>query len=329
MEQLRQRNSTKIIIVLLLYSMSSYTLAANHIDSTIVGQQEYEAVLEKIKKLEDELKDTRKEFTITRESVKEHVKDKYEDWFASHSWLLFFGASMVGFFGAFTSLKNRFNKKADEIFKVMSEKADKKVKSLIEVIVENRDKAVAKFAESKKEAILKHVEKCERINRLKTTKRIIVLNQQGTGASSEFKKIITSFSKRKFQNLEELAYANKINYNDYDAVIIENADQEGVWNITKKDNSKGNQDIRAFNEKVKENINHMIAIANNACSKGTVLIYYGHGRFPKINSAYQHLMNFANSPAQLLGNLINLLEYQDTLQSISEEELKNVELNTI
>jgi len=174
---------------------------------------------------------------------------------------------------------------------------------------ENFEQLAQQYSERIKDVIIRE----DYTYKIRTEKKILILNQKGTGMTPEFNMIIRLFKNTKPADITSLAEALKIDYSKYDLVIIENYDEKGRWEFSAKDDDT--EEIKTAHKKVN---NQLIKLANFIAPQAA-LLYFGPqeaGKFPadKTHKSKQHLISFSNTPATLYGNIIDLLTYKDIIE---------------
>ena len=180
-----------------------------------------------------------------------------------------------------------------------------------------------KIAEKNVETIKLMINNEEWSTKLRNEKKVLVLNQKGTGMTPEFKRVINSFKNNKFENIISLEDSLNIDFTGYDLVVIENSDNAGYWKLLHElQNSDTNEELKKrFNEETEEieKTKRVFVKIGNLICPDTAIIYYGKqgkGFFPseKIEESKQHMISFANTPSTLFGNMLDLLRYKDIIE---------------
>lgn len=164
-----------------------------------------------------------------------------------------------------------------------------------------------KIAKKNLSTIKKVIESEDWSSKIRTEKKILILNKAGTGINHEFLKVIATFDNHNLAHVIDLQQALNLDFSKYDLVILENYDEKGFW----KFNSNGTDEEKDAYKK-------FIALANKICPN-SALIYFGRqetGRFPsdKAEESLRHLISFSNTPSTLYSNIIDLLRYKDIIE---------------
>lgn len=151
--------------------------------------------------------------------------------------------------------------------------------------------------------------------RLREKSQVVVLNQEKTKMGKDFTTVMRSFGKYKkldvnflidTQNFDADNFSleiSKLLNNEFGLIVLE--DSDGGWSPF-----QGSENKKEINDL-------MVRLAKSLCpSYG--LFYLGKGRFPidEIKDRkIENMISYANAPAQLYGNMMNMLKYQDILKN--------------
>ncbi len=248
---------------------------------------EIESLQKKVKEGNEQLNQAEKLYAIAEE-VYEKTKDSI-----SMSDRLIYGA-LYGTLGMLISILGLFG---FSFYKVR--------KTSKEALVEAQAVAEQKVAEItlKNEAIIHDmISKHGKEKLLLETSNILIINKENTNTDIWFSMILKRFNNLPtIKNIPDIETFNTDNVLDFDAVILDNIDYEGPnenWNFTLDHSLKSK----------------LVDIANRTCENGSAFLYFGDtkkdGRFAESLPRYNHLINFANKPATLFANLIDLLDFR-------------------
>ncbi len=297
-------------LTLILFFLSFVVFSQN--DS--INITNLEKRIERLEKNMDTVKqDENSLYQLKRDVINARTEQEkiYEDWITKWSETVFIISGLIGGLLAFFILKETTKK---QILKKLSEITGRS----LEDIKQNYDQYV------------KH-------NALKKDAKILVLNEKGTDFPQGFVKVVKLFGIDTNKNkdlIEVVGLADALNHKKMkkmkkaDVVIIENQDNRikgkagrSHWKLGNLKDIKSIEEIanKAEKENIQEykNINNLIKLAEAICDK-TAIIYYGQqgkGFFPSefVSPEKQHLITFANAPAQLYGNLLNMLKFKNEI----------------
>lgn len=150
---------------------------------------------------------------------------------------------------------------------------------------------------------------------LKQNSEILILNKKGSSFSLGFKNVMRLYDMDIEKNtinitdLEDIISSSRIRRRIENAAVLIVENQSSNWPIFKKDKEKKDKEIE-------RNLKNLVEIANLTC-KTTGLMYYGLGNFPstKVDKNVRHLITYANVPAALYGNLLDLLKFKMELNN--------------
>lgn len=195
-----------------------------------------------------------------------------------------FFITMLGLYGFSFNQMRKDSKKAALKAQAFAEK------KIADITMKNEDIIHDMISKHGKEKLL-----------LETTK-ILIINKKDTITDVWFKKSLERFNNSPtLKNIPDIKNFDSKILSDFDAVILDNinyGDPNKNWNF-KEDN-----DSRL----------KLIEIARTTCENGSAFLYFGDvqkdGRFAEELPEYNHLINFANKPATLFANLIDLLDFR-------------------
>jgi len=132
--------------------------------------------------------------------------------------------------------------------------------------------------------------------------KILTINKEDTNTDVWFSMILKRFNNSPtVKNIPDIENFNTDILLGFDAVILDNInydDPKKNWNFTVD-----------YALKLK-----LIDIARKTCENGSAFLYFGDtgkdGRFADELPQFSHLINFANKPATLFANLIDLLDFR-------------------
>lgn len=192
-----------------------------------------------------------------------------------------------------------------------------------EKIKDEVSKRLSEFSNIEKDFIRKNLDEFQKHMNLKKDSKIVVLNEKGTKQPPSFRKVTNLYPNCSNLDVEGLDQA-LLSYNikllkESDLVVIENQLSDYKWNI-KKQNIKEEYSkdkkvrIEEGNKITEDNIERLVELANKICAD-TTIVYYGKsndGFFPtdKVKENLQENITFANAPAQLYSNMLNMLKFK-------------------
>lgn len=169
---------------------------------------------------------------------------------------------------------------------------------------------VAKAVDQEVSVLEKEFNEFRKHNRLRTEAKILILNETGTPFPVPFTKVLSLFNKNLTQNLDvnalnEALIETSINkIKEFDLLIIENQVDGKIWKLTEPQ------------------IQETFVKLCDLIEAKTAIIYYGSatpgsGFFPaeRVKPEYQHLVTFANAPAQLYINIMNMLKFKNEISA--------------
>lgn len=132
--------------------------------------------------------------------------------------------------------------------------------------------------------------------------KILIINKKHTNIDVGLKMILNKFrNDPTIHDTEDLSDIAKDKLSAYDVVIVDNInynEPEKNWDFS-------------IDGTLKE---RLINLAVETCSKNNAFLYFGakskDGNFSENLHDYHHLINFANHPATLFANLIDLLDFR-------------------
>lgn len=168
-------------------------------------------------------------------------------------------------------------------------------------------KKIEEFVQQKEKTIVNIFKKNEKENSLLDCSKILIINKKGTSVDRNFLMILNRFSNIPkvidIENIEDFSF--KKTYKDYDVIVLDNT------------NSQSDKENWNFNQNNIEK-DLLVVLADEICSNKIAFLYFGKqendGRFSyNVKPENMHLLNFANQPATLFANLIDMLDYRRLL----------------
>lgn len=167
---------------------------------------------------------------------------------------------------------------------------------------------IAEITQSNEELIVRMVSKHVKEQYLLQNSKILIINKTDTNRDNGLEMILNKFkSNVRFLDTLDFEDINLNELNNYDAVILDNINYE--------DDTKNWNFKLQFREK-------LIAIVKRTCDNKSAFLYFGDnkkdGEFsfdPELKEV-TYLINFANKPATLFANLIDLLDFRQLITSI-------------
>ncbi len=305
-------------IIILLLVLLVYPTALPAQDTARVNSHTDENLVLRIDVLEQRLHLMSTKIDLDQQSTKAQFDSLFMDWLSSRYviWILGILITVVGGWSAIWNYiwRKTVGRIDKQIQKLESDLAaqQKKVDGIPSEITRLSQQAENKLAAevvritSANERLIKdQIKSQKRIYQYQKEKKILILTQKEddkTTPVTTVKRILKRFDNSEFKGLSEddLITAQDDDYSDYDMVVIEDADASRPL------------DLQKFEKEI-------VGIANKACGQDTALIYFGSGNFPadKVEPKMQHLINFANKPATLFANMIQLFDFQALLEESS------------